>query len=166
MEITYNFDLKPETEKIIELYNSSGINRPTLDFERIAKMYANSNLVVTAWDNDKLVGISRSLTDFCYCCYLSDLAVKLEYQNQGIGKNLIALTKKRIGDDTMLLLLSAPTAMEYYSKIGFLKVDNGFIVKRKSSPITPVNGNSSYLKSIVETSDHLKKRGETERSYE
>ncbi|CAG0964601.1 hypothetical protein FLAV_00890 [Flavobacteriales bacterium] len=71
MEITYKFDTTPETEIIIDLYNSSGINRPTDEKERIAKMYANSNLIVTAWDNNKLVGISRSLTDFCYCCYLS-----------------------------------------------------------------------------------------------
>ncbi|NUM51273.1 MAG: GNAT family N-acetyltransferase [Flavobacteriales bacterium] len=131
MEITYRFDTTPETEIIIELYNSSGINRPTDEKERIAKMYANSNLIVTAWDNSKLVGISRSLTDFCYCCYLSDLAVRKEYQNVGIGKKLIALTKEIIGDQTMLLLLSAPAAMDYYPKIHFQKVENGFIIKRK-----------------------------------
>ena len=78
MEITYKLDTTPETELIIDLYNSSGINRPTTDTERISKMYANSNLVVTAWDRDILVGVSRSLTDFCYCCYLSDLAVREE----------------------------------------------------------------------------------------
>ena len=93
-------------------------------------MYTNSNLVVTAWDKDKLVGITRSLTDFCYSCYLSDLAVRKEYQKEGIGKKLIELTKEKIGEQTMLLLLSAPSAMEYYPKIGFLKVENGFIVKR------------------------------------
>lgn len=130
MEITYKFHLTPDTEKIIELYNSSGINRPTTDKERITKMYANSNLIVTAWDKAKLVGISRSLTDFCYCCYLSDLAVNQEYKNAGIGKKLIELTKEKIGEQTMLLLLSAPTVMDYYPKIGFQKADNGFIIKR------------------------------------
>ena len=130
MDITYRPDFTPETRLIIDLYNSSGINRPTGDYERIAKMYANSNLVVTAWDNDKLVGIARSLTDFCFCCYLSDLAVSKEYQKLGIGKKLISLTKERIGDQTMLLLLSAPTAMDYYPKAGFQKVENGFIINR------------------------------------
>ena len=130
MEITYKLDATPETELIIDLYNSSGINRPTTDTERIAKMYANSNLIVTAWDKNKLVGVSRSLTDFCYCCYLSDLAVRREYQRAGIGKKLIELTKEKIGDQTMLLLLAAPTAMEYYPKVGFQQVDNGFIIKR------------------------------------
>ena len=130
MEITYKLDTIPDTELIIELYNSSGINRPTNDKERITKMYSNSNLIVTAWDKNKLVGISRSLTDFCYCCYLSDLAVRKEYQKHGIGKKLIALTKEYIGDHTMLLLLSAETAIDYYPKVGFQKVDNGFIIKR------------------------------------
>lgn len=132
MEIAYKLDTIPDTDLIIEIYNSSGINRPTTDKERITKMYSNSNLIVTAWDKNKLVGISRSLTDFCYCCYLSDLAVRKEYQKYGIGKKLIALTKENIGDQVMLLLLSAKTAMDYYPKVGFQKVDNGFIIKRIS----------------------------------
>ena len=130
MEIIYRLDILPETEQIIDLYNSSGINRPTTDYERMTNMYVNSNLIVSAWDNEKLVGIARNLTDFCYCCYLSDLAVRKEYQKFGIGKKLISLTKEKIGDQTMLLLLSAPGAINYYPKVGFQKVDNGFIINR------------------------------------
>lgn len=130
MDIIYRNDITPDTNQIIDVYNSSGINRPTTDKERIKKMYSNSNLILTAWDNDKLVGISRSLTDFCYCCYLSDLAVRKEYQTNGIGKKLIELTKNTIGEQTALILLSAPTALNYYPKIGMQKIDNGFIVKR------------------------------------
>ncbi|MFM8787666.1 MAG: GNAT family N-acetyltransferase, partial [Bacteroidota bacterium] len=89
MEIIYRTDITPDTDQIIDVYKSSGINRPTADKERIAKMYNNSNLIVTAWDKDRLVGISLSLTDFCYCCYLSDLAVRNDYQSNGIGKKLI-----------------------------------------------------------------------------
>ena len=120
----------PDTDKIIDVYNSSGINRPTTDKERIEKMYSNSNLILTAWDKDKLVGISRSLTDFCYCCYLSDLAVRKDYQKSGVGQKLIQLTKEKVGEQTSLILLSAPTAMEYYPKVGMQKIDNGFIIKR------------------------------------
>ena len=130
MEIIYRTDITPDTDEIIDVYNSSGINRPIKDKERIAKMYANSNLVATAWDEDKLVGVSRSLTDFCYCCYLSDLAVRKDYQSNGIGKKLIELTKNIIGEQTTLILLAAPAAMDYYPKIGFQKIDNGFIIKR------------------------------------
>jgi N-acetylglutamate synthase-like GNAT family acetyltransferase len=130
MEIIYRSDITPDTEQIIDVYDNSGINRPTTDNERIAKMYANSNLIITAWDKNKLVGISRSLTDFCYCCYLSDLAVRKDYQTSGIGKKLIELTRNSIGEQTALILLSAPTAMEYYPKVGFQKIENGFIIKR------------------------------------
>ncbi|MEI6880944.1 MAG: GNAT family N-acetyltransferase [Bacteroidota bacterium] len=130
MGISYQFNLTPPIEDIIELYKSSGINRPIDNIDRIAQMYTHSNLVVSAWDEDKLVGIARSLSDFCYCCYLSDLAVREEYKKQGIGKKLIALTKEKIGDQTMLLLLSAPAAMDYYPKLNFEKVENGFIIKR------------------------------------
>jgi len=130
VKIKYKFDLTPSTDAIIDLYISSGLNRPTKDRERISKMYVNSNLIVTAWDEEKLVGISRSLTDFCYCCYLSDLAVREEYKHSGIGKKLIDLTKEKVGLHCMLLLLSAPSAMEYYPKAGLEKVENGFIIKR------------------------------------
>lgn len=131
MNITYRKGLKPNIDTIIEVYKSSGINRPTKNKERISTMYSNSNLVITAWDDDKLIGISRALTDFCYCCYLSDLAVKKNYQKIGIGKKLIELTKEAIGEQTTLILLSAPTAMDYYPKVGFQKINNGFIVNRK-----------------------------------
>ena len=102
MEITYKFNIIPSTEAIIALYDNAGLNRPTADSDRIAKMYANSNLIVTAWDKDKLVGISRSLTDFCYCCYLSDLAVRQEYKYSGIGKKLVELTKEKVGEGSMI----------------------------------------------------------------
>lgn len=130
MNISYQVGQPPATEAIIALYDSSGINRPTADPQRIAQMYAHSNLVITAWHGEKLVGIARSLTDFCFACYLSDLAVHQEYQQKGIGKKLIQLTKEKIGDQTMLLLLAAPSAMDYYGKVGFEKVENGFIIKR------------------------------------
>jgi len=85
---------------------------------------------MTAWNNDTLVGVARSLTDFCYCCYLSDLAIRKEYQNMGIGKKLIHLTKEKVGEQTTLILLSAPTAIDYYPKVGMQTVNNGFIIKR------------------------------------
>ena len=132
MEITYKFNTIRSIEVIIELYDNAGLNRPTADFDRIAKMYVNSNLIVTAWDKDKLVGISRSLTDFCYCCYLSDLAVRQEYKYSGIGKKLVELTKEKVSENSMLLLLAAPSAIEYYPKIGMDRFTDCFLIKRKS----------------------------------
>ncbi len=130
MEINYKTGIIPEKELVADLYKSAGLNRPVEDADRIARMYANSNLVITAWNGEILVGVARSLTDFCYCCYLSDLAVRKEYQKFGIGKRLIWETREKIGDQTMLLLLSAPTAMEYYPAVGFQVVKNAFIINR------------------------------------
>ena len=127
--INYKFDVIPAIDKVMELYADAGLKRPQ-DTNRVARMYSHSNLIVSAWDKTKLVGISRALTDFCYCCYLSDLAVRRKYQHHGIGRELIRLTKEKIGDETMLLLLSAPSAMEYYPKVGLVKVENGFIISR------------------------------------
>jgi predicted N-acetyltransferase YhbS len=130
MEIIYKFDIVPNADQVIELYDKAGLPRPTNDKERITKMYENSNLIITAWDNGKLVGVSRSLTDFAWSCYLADLAVNPDYKKSGIGKKLIELTKEKVSEQSMILLLSVPTAMEYYPKVGFSKEDRGFIMHR------------------------------------
>lgn len=131
-QIEYKIGEIPPIGDIIALYDSCGLNRPTKDLERIQRMYKNSNLVITAWSDAELVGIARSLTDFSYCCYLSDLAVAKEHQKKGIGKTLIEITKKQAGEQSMLLLLSALTAMNYYPNIGMETVENGFIIKRSN----------------------------------
>jgi N-acetylglutamate synthase-like GNAT family acetyltransferase len=131
MEITYRTDITPTPEQVIALYDNSGLTRPTKDAARIRKIYDNSNLIVTAWDDEKLVGVSRCITDWAWSCYLADLAVNSDYKKSGIGKRLIDLTKETVGEQAMVLLLSVTTAMEYYPKVGFTKVENGFIMNRK-----------------------------------
>src|SRR5207247_458874 len=98
--------------------------------ERLATMLKNGNVLITAWDGPHLVGVARALSDFSYCCYLSDLAVDQRYQKRGIGRSLIERVHATIGAQSMLLLLAAPTAMDYYPKVGFDAVDNGWIIKR------------------------------------
>ena len=129
--IRYSTEIIPTVSQVIEVFQASGIVRPIQQPVRIEQMIKQADLIVTAWDNKTLVGIARSLTDFCYACYLSDLAVRKEYQNEGIGKELIRLTREKTGPQCMLLLLSAPGAIEYYPKIGFEKVGNGYIIKRE-----------------------------------
>jgi N-acetylglutamate synthase-like GNAT family acetyltransferase len=131
MKLIYKINLIPTSEQIIQLYENAGLPRPTHDVERIGKMYANADLVITAWDDTLLVGVSRSITDWVWCCYLADLAVRTDYKASGIGKELVRLTKEKVGGQSMVLLLSVPTAMEYYPKIGMNKVDNGFIIFRE-----------------------------------
>jgi N-acetylglutamate synthase-like GNAT family acetyltransferase len=129
--IVYKYNKPVTADEVIQVFKKSGIRRPIDQKERIQKMIDNANLIITAWDGTKLVGIARALTDFSYCCYLSDLAVDQDYQKRGIGKTLIECIKEKISDEVALILLSAPEAMEYYPKIGFDPIDNGFIIRRK-----------------------------------
>jgi predicted N-acetyltransferase YhbS len=119
--ITYKTGNNLELEGVIELYRAStlGERRPVDDPERMAAMIRNANLVVTAWEGGLLVGISRALSDFCYVTYLSDLAVRVSHQNQGIGRELIRRTQAAGGPAATLLLLAAPAAEAYYPHIGF-----------------------------------------------
>ncbi|GGC70861.1 GNAT family N-acetyltransferase [Undibacterium terreum] len=114
------------------VFTRSGITRPVDDLARMAKMLEHANILVTAWDGELLVGVARALSDFSFCCYLSDLAVDLAYQKSGIGKELIDRVQKLAGDNSMLLLLAAPSAMPYYPKVGFEAVANGWIIKREA----------------------------------
>src|SRR5689334_18718138 len=103
-------------QEFIDVVQSSGLNRPVDDPARMAAMLENSNLVVTARTTDaprRLVGVARSVTDFVYCCYLSDLCEDPAWQGRGVGRALIAETKRVLGPGTMLLLLSAPQPMAY-----------------------------------------------------
>lgn len=79
---------------------------------------------------EQLIGVSRSLTDYAYCCYLSDLAVAKEHQGYGVGKELIRRTQEAIGDSVSLILLSAPGAMSYYPSVGFERAENAFVIRR------------------------------------
>ncbi|RDC62771.1 GNAT family N-acetyltransferase [Adhaeribacter pallidiroseus] len=131
MHITYQIGVLPTVTQVTALYNAAGLPRPTHDPERMQQMYAHSNLVVTAWEGDTLIGVSRSITDWVWSCYLADLAVDPSYQKSGIGKKLIQLTKEKAGEQSMVLLLSVPTALEYYPRVGMQKVENGFILPRE-----------------------------------
>jgi len=130
MDIEYNFDKKLNADQIIELYENAGLPRPTNDKERIKKMFDNSNLIITAWHNDLLVGVARSITDWVWSCYLSDLVVRDKYKKEGVGRQLINQTKEKVGEQSMVLLLSVPTAMDYYPKVGFKKQESSFIINR------------------------------------
>ena len=116
-----------DLDQVIELYVAStlGERRPVGDRERMGKMLANANLVITAWDGDVLVGIARSVTDGVYCTYLSDLAVRETHQKQGIGKELMRRTQEA-APQASLILLAAPKAVEYYPKVGFTRHESAW----------------------------------------
>lgn len=131
MQISYLLGEMPAIEKIIELYDNCGLPRPTKDKQRMQMIFESSNLIISAWDGEKLVGLCRCITDWGWCTYLADLAVHTDYQKHKIGKTLIDLTREKTEDLTMILLLSVPTAFEYYPKVGFNKESRAFSIPRK-----------------------------------
>jgi len=134
MNISYSSTTPITAEQFIDLLKRSTLDqrRPVNDPVRIQKMLDYGNVLITAWDNDQLVGVSRALSDFSFCCYLSDLAVDESYQHKGIGKKLIAITHEVSGDQTSLVLLAAPAAENYYPKIGMEQFSHCFVIKRKT----------------------------------
>lgn len=135
MRIDYKINVPVSTDQFIGLLREStlGERRPVDDRECMKGMVENSNLVVTAWDGEDLVGIARSMTDFHYACYLSDLAVDIKYQNSGIGKKLQVITQENLGQKCKLILLAAPTANSYYEHIGFTNNQRCWVLEREHS---------------------------------
>jgi len=106
--------------------------RPVADRARIARMLAHADIVLCARSSAGfLVGVSRALTDYAYCCYLSDLAVDRDWQGRGIGRELIRRTHEIAGPQTTLLLISAPGATSYYPHIGMSKSESAFVIPRQ-----------------------------------
>jgi ribosomal protein S18 acetylase RimI-like enzyme len=118
IDIALEPDLPAEEFQLVLLASGLAERRPATDLVRLDRMLRQADLIVTARDGDQLVGISRAVADFSYCCYLSDLAVDVAYQRRGIGKRLIAETHRAAGLGTTLVLIAAPAAEGYYEKIG------------------------------------------------
>jgi ribosomal protein S18 acetylase RimI-like enzyme len=104
--------------------------RPANDLDRLQQMLGHADIIVTARDAGRLVGISRAISDFSYCCYLSDLAVDVAYQHQGIGKQLIEETRRKAGDGATLILVAAPAAESYYPSIGMKHLASCWAIPR------------------------------------
>lgn len=118
------------TDEFIDILQRSRLaeRRPVDDRACVDAMLAHSNLLITAWDGERLVGVARSVTDFGYCCYLSDLAIDVDYQRRGIGRELIEHTRRQLGPRARIILLSAPAAADYYPHIGFLQHDSAWVL--------------------------------------
>ncbi len=135
MEIKYKINTPLSTDQFIALLKSSTLaeRRPIDDRECMDGMVGNSNLMVSAWHGEQLIGIARSMTDFHYACYLSDLAVDQKYQHLGVGKTLQVLTQEQLGEKCKLILISAPEANTYYEHIGFSNNSRCWILERNKT---------------------------------
>lgn len=132
MKIEYKINAPVSTDQFISVLRAStlGARRPIEDRECMEGMVKNSNLMISAWDGDELIGIARSMTDFHYACYLSDLAVHHKYQKIGIGKKLQSITQGQLGPHCKLILIAAPDANSYYEHIGFTNNPRCWILAR------------------------------------
>jgi predicted N-acetyltransferase YhbS len=133
MPIVYALEPELTAEAFRDVLIASTLSerRPADDLARLERMLRRADLVITARDATRLVGISRALTDFSYCCYLSDLAVDAAYQHQGIGKRLVQETHARAGEETALILVAAPAAEAYYAKIGMTHMKGCWAIPRQ-----------------------------------
>lgn len=137
MPIRYSSRQHISAFQFVDLLRRSTLaeRRPVDDPACIDAMLKHGNLLCTAWDGELLVGAARSVTDFEYCCYLSDLAVDLSCQHRGIGRELIRLTQSALGPKAKVILLAAPRAEAYYPKLGFQPHRSAWIIPA-SQPLT------------------------------
>ena len=135
MLVNVSYQLEPGLtgEEFIDVLVRSTLaeRRPVDQPEVIRGMLAKAGVILTARFGGKLVGVSRAITDFVYCTYLSDLAVAQEFQRRGIGKELIRRTHEAAGLRTMLILLAAPLARDYYPHIGMERHDSCWVIRRQ-----------------------------------
>ncbi|WP_122645664.1 GNAT family N-acetyltransferase [Enterococcus mediterraneensis] len=129
--MTIEKNKKLSINEMRRIFENSGIRRPIHDLQRLKRMRDNANILYTAWQDGKAVGLLRGVSDGSYCCYISDLAVDKTYQRQGIGKKLVTTLRQDLGSKISLVLLAAPEAMNYYPKLGFEQVTDAFKVLRK-----------------------------------
>ncbi len=123
-------DLSAQEFRAILVASTLAERRPAGDLDRLERMLRNADIIVTARDAGRLVGISRAVSDFAYCCYLSDLAVDVAYQRHGIGKRLIDETRVLAGDSATLILVAAPAAETYYPRIGMQPLKSCWAIPR------------------------------------
>lgn len=117
--LTFEIGFTVSVEEFRSLLLDSGLaaRRPVDEPDRLAAMLANSNVIVSARLNNKLVGVARSLSDLLFCCYLSDLAVSKDAQGRGIGARLIEETRRHVGPTVSVILNAVPVAVGFYQRI-------------------------------------------------
>lgn len=135
MTISYSSERALTPAQFIDLLQRSSLaeRRPIDDADCVASMLAHANLLCTAWDDERLIGVARSVTDFSYCCYLSDLAVDAAHQRRGIGRGLLRLTQSKLGPRCTIILLAAPKAETYYPRLGFTRHESAWLIRRSSA---------------------------------
>lgn len=123
---TYANELQLTAAEFVDVLRRStlGERRPIDDAVRIEAMLRNADIIMTARCDGLLVGVARSVSDFSFCTYLSDLAVDENFQRRGIGRELIRRTQEAAGMQAKVILIAAPKAVDYYPHIGMTRHDS------------------------------------------
>jgi ribosomal protein S18 acetylase RimI-like enzyme len=143
--ITYQTEPDLDAREFIDVLRRSTLaeRRPVDDAAAIAGMLAHADVIVCARNSEALlVGVSRAISDFSYCTYLSDLAVDVAFQRQGIGRELIRRTHLAAGLTTSLILLAAPAAESYYPHIGMVRHHSCW--RRPRQPVRPMSSSGRH----------------------
>jgi hypothetical protein len=132
--IRYRVGGEIDLDAVVEVYNGSslGERRPTHDRATLAEMFAHANLIVSAWDDARLVGVARTFTDYAHVGYLADIAVHRSHQELGIGVEMIRMTRQRMGPGSSLILLAAPASVDHFVEMGFKIVQNAMVLRAEN----------------------------------
>ena len=131
MIIEYKFQI-PSAEQALQLYKDSGIYNKQWTLERMKLTLQNSSILLCSYNESRLVGIARGITDFHWIAHLSHLAVHPDYQGQGIGKELIKKINQRLGNGVALMVHSDPKAKKFYENLGFEIYDDVYRIPRRT----------------------------------
>lgn len=126
MNITYTNIKKFSCEQLHDLFLSVewlSANYP----ERLFQAMQNSSTVITAWDDDKLIGLASAIDDGVLTAYVPYLLIDPNYQHMGIGKQLLRNIKAKYKDYLYLLLISEKESLiNFYESEGFTIPKNTF----------------------------------------
>lgn len=135
MDVRFTADEALSLEQFLGILRASGLaqRRPVGDPGCMQQMLDRAGLTVSAWADGRPIGVARSVTDFAYCCYVSDLAVAREFQGRGVGRGLLQATRARLGPRCKLILLAAPEAGGYYAHLGFERHADAWVLGAQGS---------------------------------
>ena len=129
--ITIRHDLRPPVADIAGLYTRAQLRRPVADLPRLQRMYDGSTVVITAWSEGRLAGILRGWTDGAFDGYVCDLAVEPDFQQQGIGRQLLEACRAAASAEVQWVLRASIIATDYYAHLGWTRIENGWDWKRE-----------------------------------
>lgn len=125
MNIIYKTNVVPEIEELLQLYNDVGWYNYIQDTKKLERAFINSTIIVSAWDQDKLVGVLRAVGDSETIMYIQDILVLHIYQHKGIGRQLMAEFMYKYENIRQKVLITDKTfkTINFYKSCGFVPTE-------------------------------------------